>query len=358
MIKLLELTYDNFVNAFAHHYSKGPFLAAAAYREFYKGQNPDAWAAKEIGASPGLTDRLRRDLTFTPGTVVDEISQDGVIKFVTRLQDGYRIESVILPMETHHTVCISSQVGCRLGCRFCETAKLGLVRHLRVEEMVGQVYAARRRFGKIIRNVVFMGMGEPFDNFDAVIQAVRVLSDQRGMDIALRYITISTAGRIDGIAKLAAMNIPHLKLAVSLNAPNDKLRNRLMPINKAAPLDALQQALLAYPLKKGYDIMVAYVLIPDINDDPDCSRQLADWLAPLRAKVNLIPFNPGTATPFRSPTKVEIDNFRSRLIALGINVQKRLPRGRDLMAACGQLGNRAIGGPSDCHQKGYGCLGR
>ena len=342
MIRLLEMTYKNLVTAFAQHYDKGPFLAAEAYREFYKRLNPDAWTAEAIGASPGLTDRLRQDLAFTPGTVVDETHQDGVIKFITRLEDGHRIESVTLPMETHHTVCISSQVGCRMGCRFCETGKLGLVRDLSVEEIVGQVYAARSRFGKIVRNVVFMGMGEPFDNFDAVIQAVRVLSEQRGMDIARRYITVSTAGRIDGIEKLGAMNMPHLKLVVSLNAPNDKLRAELMPINNAAPLEALQKTLMAYPLKKGYDIMVAYVFIPGINDSPDCCRQLADWLAPLRAKVNLIPLNPGTETRYRSPTREEIDTFRSRLIALGVNVQKRLPRGRDLMAACGQLGNRAM----------------
>jgi len=338
MIKLLEMTYENLVTAFAQHYDKGPFLAAAAYREFYKRLNPDAWTAEAIGASPGLTDRLRQDLVFTPGVVVDETDQDGVLKFITRLEDGHRIESVILPVETHHTICISSQVGCRMGCRFCETGKLGLVRDLSVEEIVGQVYAVRSRFGNIIRNVVFMGMGEPFDNFDAVIQAVRVLSEQRGMDIARRYITVSTAGRIDGIEKLGTMNMPHLKLVVSLNAPNDKLRAELMPINHAAPLDVLRKTLMAYPLKKGYDIMVAYVLIPGINDSPECCRQLADWLAPLRAKVNLIPLNPGTEARYRSPTQEEIDIFRSRLIGMGVNVQKRLPRGRDLMAACGQLG--------------------
>jgi 23S rRNA (adenine2503-C2)-methyltransferase len=344
MIRLLELTYENLVAAFAKRYEKGPSLAAAAYREFYKQLNPEAWTAKAIGASPGLTDRLRKDLAFTPGSVVEETHQDGVVKFITRLGDGHRIESVILPMETRHTVCLSSQVGCRMGCRFCETGRLGLVRDLTVEEIVGQVYAVRSRFGKIVRNVVFMGMGEPFDNFDAVIQAIKVLSDQRGMNIARRYMTVSTAGRIDGIEKLGAMNMPHLKLVVSLNAPNDKLRAELMPINNAAPLDALQKALMAYPLKKGYDIMIAYVLIPGINDSPDCCRQLADWLAPLRAKVNLIPFNPGTEALYRSPAMEEIDTFRNRLIAMGVNVQKRLPRGRDLMAACGQLSNGAMAG--------------
>jgi len=348
ILQLLEITYENLVETFAGRYGKGAILAAAVYREFYKNLNPDAWATDKIEGSPGLADRLKQDLTFTPGRIVDEEHQDGVVKLVTELEDRHRIESVILPLKTHHTICVSSQVGCRMGCRFCQTARMGLVRQLTVAEIVGQVYTARLRFGECIRNVVFMGMGEPFDNFNAVIQAVRVLSDQRGLNIARRYITVSTAGRIDGIERLVAENMPHLKLAVSLNAPNDHLRASLMPINNAAPLSALQEALIAYPLKKGYDIMVAYVLIPGINDGPDCLKQLADWLAPLRAKVNLIPFNSGPDIPYRSPTEDEMEAFRDQLIALRVNVQSRLSRGRDLMAACGQLGGRAAGKRKVC----------
>jgi len=337
-LRLLEMTYADLTKVFAVRYGKGPFLAGALYREFYKQLNPHAWQASAIQGSPGLGDRLRRSLAFEPGEIVDQVNRDGVIKFVTRLRDGHRIESVILPMESHLTICVSSQAGCRMGCRFCETGRLGLLRQLSVEEIVGQVYQARKRFGAQIRNVVFMGMGEPFDNFEAVVHAVRVLSDQRGLDIAQRYITVSTAGRIDGIAKLAALEMPHLKLAVSLNAPNDALRSQLMPINRGATLAQLQESLRRYPLKKGYEFMIAYVLIPGVNDAPECARQLARWLAPLKAKVNLIPFNPGTQTPYRAPTEDELVNFRQLLIDSAVNVQKRASRGRDLMAACGQLG--------------------
>ena len=339
-MRLLALTYNDLVERFDASYGKGPFLAAALYREFYRGLNPKAWQAAAIGQSPGLAARLACDLVFAPGEIVDTVDREGGVKVVTALEDGTRIESVILPMETHQTICVSSQAGCRMGCRFCETGRMGLVRQLSVEEIVGQVYTARRRFGRKVRNVVFMGMGEPFDNFDNVIQAVRVLSDQRGLDIAQRYITLSTAGRIDGIEKLAGLKMQHLKLAVSLNAPEDGLRARLMPLSRTAPLDRLQQALKAYPLKKGYDIMVAYVLMPGINDGDDCAAALADWLAPLRAKVNLIPLNPGTDSACRPPTGDELDLFRQKLIQAGVNVQKRAPRGRDLMAACGQLGSR------------------
>jgi 23S rRNA (adenine2503-C2)-methyltransferase len=339
-MRLLSLTYDDLVEIFATRYGKGPFLAAALYREFYQHLNPQAWQAPAIADSPGLADRLARDLAFEPGEVAGEVAQEDVVKFVTELWDGHRIESVILPMETHQTVCVSSQVGCRMGCRFCETARMGLVRQLGVEEIVGQVYTARRRYGRNVRNVVFMGMGEPFDNFDNVIQAVRVLSDQRGLDIAQRYITLSTAGRIDGIEKLARQAMPHLKLAVSLNAPDDNLRSRLMPLVRNASLDRLQSALKAYPLKKGYEFMVAYVLIPEVNDSDECVAGLTAWLRPLRAKINLIPFNPGTAAMYRPPTEGELNAFRAKLVQAGVNVQKRTPRGRALMAACGQLGSR------------------
>jgi 23S rRNA (adenine2503-C2)-methyltransferase len=341
MLRLLELTCDDLVAVFAGRYGKGPSLARALYREFYKNLDPDAWRAEAIRISPGLSDRLRKDWLFSPGQVKDEIPQEGLVKFVTELEDGNRIESVILPLKTHQTLCISSQAGCGMGCRFCETGKLGLTRNLSVEEIVGQVYKARQRSGQWIRNVVFMGMGEPFDNFENVIQAVRVLSDQRGLDIAQRHITLSTAGRIDGIEKLAALNMPNLNITVSLNAPNDELRSQLMPVHNTGSLALLQKALMAYPLKKGNALIVAYVLIPDVNDGCEHAQQLAEWLKPLRAKVNLIPFNPGKVSLFRPPSQEETDLFRQRLIELCVNVQKRKPRGRDLMAACGQLGTGA-----------------
>jgi len=341
MLRLLELTYDNLVEIVADRYQKGPFFARALYRAFYKNLEPDAWQTEKIQNSDGLRERLIEDWLFSPGQVKDEVHQQGLVKFITELADGNQIESVILPMKTYQTVCISSQAGCRMGCRFCETGKLGLARNLSVEEIVGQVYKARQKSGQSLRNVVFMGMGEPFDNFENVIQAVRVLSDQRGLDIALRHITLSTAGLVDGIEKLAALNMPLLNLTVSLNAPNDELRRQLMPLHNTVSLALLQKALMAYPLKKGNALSVAYVLISHVNDSFEHAQQLARWLKPLRAKVNLIPFNPGKDSFFQPPSQEETDLFRNRLIELCVNVQKRMPRGRELMAACGQLGTRA-----------------
>ncbi len=345
-------SFEELVDRLRTRYGKGRFHAAALFRELYGRMQPDVTRSPDIAASRAFAERLRMDLVTDTGTVVDTLEKDGVVKFATRLADGEVIESVVLPMQTHRTVCVSSQVGCRMNCRFCETGKLGLRRQLAVHEIVGQVWAARKRFGPSLRNVVFMGMGEPFDNFENVVQAVRVINDQRGLDIALRHITVSTVGLVAGIRALAAGNMPLLNLAVSLNAPNDTIRSELMPINRAYPMAELKRALSAYPVKKGNTIMVAYVLIPGVNDGPVHADELAAYLASLPAKVNLIPFNPGSGSPYRSPEETEIAGFRDRLIARGVSIQRRSTKGRNLMAACGQLGSRGM--PAVASEAGMG----
>jgi 23S rRNA (adenine2503-C2)-methyltransferase len=340
MLKILEMTYADLAAYFRENHGKGPFLAGALYREYFKSLNATPWTAEAISRSPGLPALLERDWTAVPGEIVDEVEQDGVLKIIIRLDDGQLIESVIISMETHRTVCVSSQVGCRMGCRFCETARMGFVRNLTVEEIAGQVYTARHRYGNSVRNVVFMGMGEPMDNFDHVIKSIEVLSDQRGLDIARRHITLSTVGLASGIERLAGSNIPGINLAVSLNAAGEGLRTWLMPINQQVSLDTLQNVLKKFPLRRGAVIMINYVLIPGINDSRDCAEQLVNWLSQLEARVNLIPFNPSHDHEFHAPRQSEIDAFRRLLIEKGVNVQQRHPRGRGVMAACGQLGNR------------------
>jgi len=270
------------------------------------------------------------------------IEEDGLIKFVTRLDDGLCIESVIIPMASYSTVCVSTQVGCKMGCAFCETGRYGFYRNLNTIEIVGQIYTARFHFGYDIRNVVFMGMGEPLNNFDNVTQAIRVLSDQRGFNIAKRHITVSTVGIIDGIRKLAGLNWQDLKLAVSLNAPNAAIRSRIMPINRTHPMGKLRQALLDYPLKRNSKILIEYVLIRGLNDSRESARQLAEFLRPLKTKVNLIPVNPNTYADarFETPSQEEMNHFYNRLTENGLFVRKRTARGLGLMAACGQLGGR------------------
>lgn len=340
---MLELTFPELCAELHRRYGHGAYHAAAILRAVYR-QGLDPLQAPEVRSSPRLAAALARDLALDPGAVVETRTSAGVAKFITRLCDGETIESVVLPMATHLTVCVSTQAGCRMGCRFCETARMGWHRQLRVEEIVGQVVAARRRYGDGVRNVVFMGMGEPLDNFDNVVQAVRVITDQRGPDVAMRRVTVSTCGLDDGIRRLAALNWPHLRLAVSLNAPDDRLRDELMPVNRRVPLARLMETLRAFPLAKDASLMMAYVLVPGVNDRPGHARQVAALLAPLKARINLIGFNPLTGEGgYRAPAEVEVEAFARRLAAAGAFVCRRRTKGQDLAAACGQLRSQTTG---------------
>ncbi|MBK9118240.1 MAG: 23S rRNA (adenine(2503)-C(2))-methyltransferase RlmN [Phycisphaerales bacterium] len=265
-------------------------------------------------------------------------------KFVQQMADGLETESVVVPMMRTgglwRTLCVSSQVGCARGCEFCETAQLGLIRNLTAAEIVGQVSEARRQFGHRLRNVVFMGMGEPFDNIEHVLQAVRVLRDRSGLCFGTDRITISTVGRTAGIRRLAAQGWRRINLAVSLNAPNDEIRSQLMPVNKLEPMDVLRDALLAYPLRKCQFFMMEYVLIPGVNDRREHALEVADYLRPLKCMLNLIPYNPRRNSPWPAPTDESVVQFMAWVAGAGQGVKRRLTKGRDLMAACGQLGNR------------------
>jgi 23S rRNA (adenine2503-C2)-methyltransferase len=270
-------------------------------------------------------------------------------------------ESVIIPMNSYrgtswYTLCLSSQVGCRMGCTFCETGGMGLLRNLSAAEIVCQRIVARqlmlerqpaaagrfRYFSDGIQNIVFMGMGEPLDNFDALVQAIRVLSDPAGLDFPHAQITVSTVGRIDGLRKLAALHWPNLRIAISLNAPNDALRDQLMPINKGMPLAELQRTLLDYPLARKGLFLIEYVLIKGVNDAPEHADQVAAWCRPLRCVVNLIPYNPQRDAAYATPSEDTVLRFLRRLRSHGIFVKRRVTQGRDLMGACGQLGNSEV----------------
>ncbi|MCF8066978.1 MAG: 23S rRNA (adenine(2503)-C(2))-methyltransferase RlmN [Desulfobacterales bacterium] len=338
-MKILELTFNQLAETLATQYGKGEYHAKIICREVLKNGNIALNNIPEIDRTSPWFKSLKKNLCYSFGTVKAEKEESGTRKFVTELTDGLEIESVIIPMHNYKTLCISSQAGCRMGCTFCETGNLGLHRNLTVEEIVGQIFNARFHFGENIRNIVFMGMGEPFDNFDNVIQAIRVITDQRGPDIAPRHITISTVGRIDGLQKMAELNWPLIHLAISLNAPNDKIRSRIMPINNSVPMIKLRETLLNYPLAVGTTFFVEYVLIRGINDARAHAAELADYLRPLPVKVNLIPYNPGTCAEFEAPSEDEIIRFRGWLVDEHVFVRMRSAKGQNVMAACGQLGN-------------------
>ncbi|MEL7474342.1 MAG: 23S rRNA (adenine(2503)-C(2))-methyltransferase RlmN, partial [Planctomycetota bacterium] len=320
-----------------------------------------------------------------------ESGEGPVYKFVQRLDrpdagplsrdervEHLDIESVVIPMVGRrgyrtHTLCVSSQVGCAMGCDFCETAQMGLVRSLTAAEIVGQWHAAthalddhpdvdpgdaRSDGGRRISNIVFMGMGEPMDNIGEVIRAIAVLTDHNGAGLAASKITVSTVGRIDGLHKLADVantsSWRRLGLAVSLNAPNDDVRTSIMPINKGMPMGDLREALARFPRIGQNKLCVEYVLIPGVNDGPTHAAELAEYLAPLggridRARgappscvVNVIPYNPRRDSPWPAPSEERVDAFIAELSGEGLFVKRRRTKGRDTMSACGQLGAASI----------------
>lgn len=339
-MKIIAKTHDQFVAAFRQRYGKGSGTGTAIYRHVMKHGKTTFDGLDAVARFPEMAAQLASDLFLTPGRLVNRVSDGGVVKFVTRLSDGLDIESVVIPMFRRYTLCVSSQVGCRMGCRFCRTGKMGLLRNLTAAEIVGQVFTARHQLGFDVRNVVFMGMGEPLDNPDNLIQALRVLVDQRGLDIARRYITVSTVGLTAGIDRLARFDGGPVNLAVSLNAPTDDVRSQLMPINRTIPMAALRDTLLGYPLAKKSALFVEYVLIQGVNDRQEHAAALARYLAPMKVKLNLISFNPAPGSGLLPPSVHAYERFHAWLVAEKVFVRRRGERGGRIMAACGQLGGK------------------
>lgn len=265
-------------------------------------------------------------------------SKDGTEKLVFKLHDGVIIETVLIPTGERATVCLSSQAGCKFRCVFCASGLDGFKRDLTAGEIVGQVLAVRGATGLIPTNIVVMGMGEPFLNYDNVMKAMAVISDPEGVAIGHRRITISTAGIPPGIARFTAEKRPY-RLAVSLNATSDSIRSRIMPVNKKYPLKELMAAAKDYSRKTGGRITFEYVLIRDVNDSMQDAERLLKLLKNLPCKVNLIPYNPGCGT-FKRPEDERVSAFLDAIKPLASPVIVRMSRGVDISAACGQLATR------------------
>ena len=274
-----------------------------------------------------------------PGLTHDEtlVARDSTRKLLLTTPDGQRIETVLIPMGDYYTQCLSTQVGCRLACDFCLTAKMGLKRHLSAREIVDQVHIGRTidLDGLRVRNFVFMGMGEPLDNLDELVSACRIMLDEKGLNISSRRITVSTVGlapRIPELGKAVPVN-----LAVSLNASNDEQRNSIMPINRRYPMADLKQALKDFPLPNRRRITIEYVVLGGFNDTQADARRLARYLHGLKVKVNLIPWNPFEEGPYLRPPNAVLEKFQAILLAAGFATSVRVSKGLDIGAACGQL---------------------
>ncbi|MEN9354484.1 MAG: dual-specificity methyltransferase RlmN [Fibrobacterota bacterium] len=349
----LDLDLPSLVAEFRERLGKGEYHALALFRQIQRTGASDPASLPEYARNPTLAKEVAAQFPVRLPPVCGRSGDGSTFKFLLRLRDGLESESVVIPMRSYKSLCVSSQVGCKMGCAFCETARLGHLRNLEAGEIVAQVLVARHVLGEPVENVVFMGMGEPMDNLDNVLRAVRILSDRRGLGISLPSITISTVGHVDGIRRLAALatlpppeGLPRMRLAVSLNAPNDALRSELMPVNRRWNLAQLREALVEYPLTRPDDVLfLEYVLLEGVNDSRKEVLEIVELLRGLRACVNLIPFNPGPDSPYQRPPEARVKEFHRWLLEAGQYSRIRGPKGVGVMAACGQLGNPELKRP-------------
>jgi 23S rRNA (adenine2503-C2)-methyltransferase len=328
-----------------------PFRAAQIYHALYAERRFEFAAMTNIPAA--LRDRLASTdgARITPPRIARRFpSVDGSIRYLFSIggenEKPAQIEAVFMPRDGRQTISISTQAGCAVDCHFCLTAQLGLIRNLTAGEIVGQVLVAldenRERLAPQT-NVVLMGQGEPLLNYDATMAAVRILLDPKALALSPRHVTLSTSGIVPGIERLASEKI-RPSLAISLNASSDEQRDALMPINRKYPLDMLLDACRRYPLRPREYFTFEYVLLGGVNDTPDDARRVVRLIASIRAKVNLIPWNPGNL-PYHAPTAESIDEFQRILVDKGVPTFVRYSRGQDVFAACGQLASIELAVP-------------
>ncbi len=319
----------------------------------YRGRQLAAWLFKrgvfDLAGMSDLPKGFREGLSREARIEVPAIdrcipSQDGSRKFVLRLSDGLVLHSVLMPDSDRLTLCVSTQVGCGFGCAFCFTGTMGLQRNLTAGEIVGQLAAVRSTLpaGTRITHLVYMGMGEPLANYAATIKSLRLLTDPLAFGYSPRRVTVSTVGLVSGIRKLARENL-RVNLAISLHATTDQVRSRLMPVNRAWPLEELLGACRSFPLPVRQRMTFEYVLLNEVNDSREDAARLAHLLEGIRAKVNLIPFNDWEGAAFRRPPLARILAFQQVLLERGVTATIRWSKGEDIGAACGQLAEARAG---------------
>jgi 23S rRNA (adenine2503-C2)-methyltransferase len=273
-------------------------------------------------------------------TIEEMVASDGTIKLLCGARDGERVECVLLPSDDERlTACLSTQAGCAMGCGFCRTASMGFRRNLTLGEITGQLVLLARRAGRPITNIVLMGMGEPLLNREAVEEAIALFRDEDAFNLSKRRITLSTSGVMPELEKFAEGN--DIKIAISLNATTDEVRSRLMPVNEKWPIARIMEFSRDYSKRSRHRITFEYVMIRDVNDSRDDAKRLVELLSGVRAKINLIPFNPFEGSPYGAPDPERIDWWRDYLLEKGVQANIRVSRGQEILAACGQLASRS-----------------
>lgn len=342
-IELLGLAPDE-LRALFESLGEKPYRARQTFASMHRRRITDFDRMTDL---PKTLRRILRDHAVVTNTKIENVflSSDGTRRFLLKLADGREVEAVFMPEEHRDTICISSQVGCPLACDFCMTGVIGLKRNMTAGEIVSQVVIVLNEvYGAGAEpphgtNIVMMGMGEPLLNYDSVMKAIRLFADEEGLQIAPRRVTLSTAGIVPRIYDLAAEPV-RPRLAISLTAARDELRDQLFPINRKYPLRELIAACRSFPLQERERLTFEYVMLAGVNDSDSDARELVRLLSTLRAKVNLIPHNPAPELPYQSSTMGRILAFQEILTASGLPSFIRRPRGQDISAACGQLAAR------------------
>jgi 23S rRNA (adenine2503-C2)-methyltransferase len=337
---LLDFDRDG-LRAFFANLGEKSYRADQVMKWIYHRLESDFGAMTDLGK--GLREKLPEVAVVAPlKALLDKASSDGTRKWLLGMDAGNAVETVYIPEPTRGTLCVSSQIGCGLNCRFCSTGTQGFNRNLAASEIIGQVWHAAKQLGNVthqqrrITNVVMMGMGEPLLNFDNVVKAMSLMRDDLGFGLASKRVTLSTAGVVPMIDKLG--EVADVSLAVSLHAPNDELRTQLVPLNKRWGIDELLDACARYAARKPRaTITFEYTLMRGINDTPVLARQLVKLMRRLPAKVNLIPFNPFPGTQYERSDETVIRDFQTILLNAGVQAMVRRTRGEDIDAACGQL---------------------
>jgi 23S rRNA (adenine2503-C2)-methyltransferase len=332
-----DLSFDELV-----HYLKAigekPFRANQIFEWIYQ-RNSNSFDGMNNLSKP-LRDQISRDLEIKSFALAKkEVSKDGTTKMLFDLEDHEKIETVVIPTATRTTVCVSTQAGCKFGCRFCASGIGGWKRNLTMAEILMQVIYAQQesaKFNKRLSHIVYMGIGEPLDNFDNLMRAIRVINDKKGMNIGARKITVSTCGVIPKIKQLAAEGL-QIELAISLHGYDNESRNVLMPVNRKYPFDDLIQACREYIESTKRQITFEYIMIKDVTCSDKAISVLRQAFKGLICKMNLIPYNPVSEFDHKTPSRQEIMAFKNRLQIAGIHATVRTPRGKDINSACGQL---------------------
>lgn len=333
MKNIYGMTLEQLEQYFLNHNEKA-FKATQVFEWLYKKRVSSFLEMTNIKKE--VIERLEQDFNMNKISLVTTTEGKDVVKFLFELSDSNKVEAVLMKHDYGNSLCVSTEVGCNMGCAFCESGRLKKVRHLETHEMVLQILAVEEILNIRISHVVLMGIGEPFDNYENVLSFISIINSGKGIDIGARHITVSTCGIVPKIEDFI-QNGKQVNLAISLHAPNNTLRNKLMPINKAYPIETLIAVLKKYIEKTNRRVTFEYILLENVNDTEACALELAQLLRGMNCYVNLIPYNETSHIEFKKSSKEAIMHFYDILKKNKINVTVRKEFGRKVMAACGQL---------------------